>query len=102
MYSSGDFNIYPNPSHGELFVAYGGNEIKSEVPLQGQSQLQIKKPSVLVFKVNVFDKSEKLVISGESKDNKVHLDTRDLKPGHYFLHIYAGDHVFREQIIIEN
>lgn len=102
MYSSGDFNIYPNPSHGELFVEYGGYEIKSEVPLQGQSQLQINKPSVLAFKVHVFDRSEKLVISGESKDNKIQLDTRDLQPGNYFLHIYAGDHVFREQIIIEN
>ncbi|GMQ27835.1 T9SS type A sorting domain-containing protein [Algoriphagus confluentis] len=102
MYSSGDFNIYPNPSHGELFVEYGGIEIKSVVPQEEQAKPQINKPRMLVFKVDVFDRSEKLVISGESKDNKVHLDTRDLQPGNYFLHIYAGDHVFREQIIIEN
>jgi hypothetical protein len=42
------------------------------------------------------------VVTGESLENKVYLDTKGLQPGTYFLHIYSGDQVLREQIIIEN
>ncbi|WP_439489870.1 hypothetical protein [Algoriphagus sp.] len=40
--------------------------------------------------------------TGESIDNKVHLDTKGLQPGTYYLHIYSGKQVFREQILIQN
>lgn len=102
MYSLGDFMIYPNPSKGELFVEYALNENKFVEPLDGQSQLQTNKPNILVFKVDIFDRNEKQVSTGESKGNKVYLNTKGLQSGTYFLHIYAGDQVFRKQIIVEN
>lgn len=102
MYSSGDFMIYPNPSKGELFVEYCVNENKFVEPLDGQSQLQTNKPNILVFKVDIFDRNEKQVSTGESKGNKVYLNTKGLQSGTYFLHIYVGDQVFRKQIIVEN
>lgn len=102
MYSSGDFIIYPNPSDGELFVEYDVNDNRALDQLDGQLQHQVNKPGTLVFKVDVFDRTEKLVRTGESKENKVFVDTRGLQTGIYFLHIYAGDQVVRKQIIVEN
>ncbi|WP_439490001.1 T9SS type A sorting domain-containing protein [Algoriphagus sp.] len=53
------------------------------------------------FRVEVFDHAEQMVKSGESKEGKVLLDTRGLRPGSYFLHIYYGKEVIREQILIQ-
>ncbi|MFC0263297.1 T9SS type A sorting domain-containing protein [Fontibacter flavus] len=102
MYSSGDFIIYPNPSDGELFVEYDVNDNRALERLDGEPQHKVSKPRTLVFKVNVFDRTEKLVRTGVSKENKVFVDTRGLQTGTYFLHIYAGDQVVRKQIIVKN
>ncbi|MDX5479938.1 MAG: T9SS type A sorting domain-containing protein, partial [Cyclobacteriaceae bacterium] len=102
MYSSGDFIIYPNPSDGELFVEYDVNDNRALERLDGEPQHKVNKPRTLVFKVNVFDRTEKLVRTGVSKENKVFVDTRGLQTGTYFLHIYAGDQVVRKQIIVKN
>ncbi|SDD72237.1 Por secretion system C-terminal sorting domain-containing protein [Algoriphagus faecimaris] len=100
--SSGDFKIYPNPSSGDLFVEYDVEKNQLGEPLDGESQTQKNKPAIIIFKVDIFDRTEKLVGTGKSAENKVYLDTKGLQPGTYFLHIYSGDHVLREQIIIEN
>lgn len=102
MMSSGDFKIYPNPSIGELFVEYDGEENQLREPVDGKSQTQQIKPVNYIFKVDIFDRAEKLVGTGESVNNKVHLDTKGLQPGTYFLHIYSGKQVLREQILIQN
>ncbi|WP_439489892.1 T9SS type A sorting domain-containing protein [Algoriphagus sp.] len=102
MMSSGDFKIYPNPSFGELFVEYDVEENQLWASFDGESQSQAIKPVNILFKVDVFDRTEKLVGTGESIDNKVHLDTKGLQPGTYYLHIYSGKQVFREQILIQN
>jgi hypothetical protein len=91
--SLGDFKIYPNPSFGELYVEYD---------VDGESQTQNSKPSIIIFKVDIFDRTEKLVGTGESVENKVYLDTKGLQPGTYYLHIYSGKEVYREQILIQN
>lgn len=102
MMSSGDFKIYPNPSLGDLYVEYDVEENQIGEPVDGESKNQAIKPIHYIFKVNIYDRAEKLVGSGESKDNKVHLDTKGLQPGTYFLHIYSGKQVLREQILIQN
>lgn len=100
--SSSDFKIYPNPSSGDLFVEYNVEKNQLGKPLDGESQTQKNKPSIIIFKVDIFDRTEKLAGTGKSVENKVYLDTKGLQPGTYFLHIYSGDQVLREQIIIEN
>lgn len=102
MMSSGDFKIYPNPSFGDLLVEYVSKDNQLGKSLDSESQIQNSKPSLIIFKVDIFDRTEKLLRTGESVENKVYLDTKDLQVGTYFLHIYYGDQVFREQIIIEN
>lgn len=69
---------------------------------EGESQTQEIKPVKIIFKVDIFDRAEKLVGTGESVNNKVHLDTKGLQPGTYYLHIFSGKEVFREQILIQN
>lgn len=100
MMSSGDFKIYPNPSFGELYVEYDveGNNLSEPFDEESQTQ-EIKQ---VIFKVDIFNRAEKLVGTGESKNNKVHLDTKGLLPGTYFLHIYSGKEVWRKQILIKN
>lgn len=101
MMSSGDFKIYPNPSIGELFVEYDTEENQFVEPIENKSKTQSIKPVNIIFKVDVFDRTEKLVVTGESINNKVRLDTEGLQSGTYCLHIYSGKEVFREQILIK-
>lgn len=100
--SSANFKIYPNPSSGDLFVEYDNKENQGSKSIDGNSETQKSKPSIIKFKIALFDRAEKLVRSGESLENKVYLDTKGLQPGTYYLHIYSGNQAFREQIIIEN
>lgn len=89
-------------SSGDLFVEYDTENNQLGKSFDGESQAQNSKPSIVIFKVDIFDRTEKLVVTGKSIENKVYLDTKGLQPGTYFLHIYSGDQVLREQIIIEN
>lgn len=102
MFSSGDFKIYPNPSSGDLFVEYDTENNQLGKALDGEVQTQNSKPAIAIFKVDIFDRTEKLVVTGKSVENKVYLDMKGFQSGTYFLHIYSGDQMFREQIIIEN
>lgn len=102
MMSSSDFKIYPNPSLGDLFVEYDVEENQLGKSFDGESKTQVTKPINFIFKVDIFDRAEKLVGTGESIDNKVNLDTKALQSGTYYLHIYSGKQVLREQILIQN
>jgi hypothetical protein len=102
MMSLGDFKIYPNPSSGDLFVEYNVEENQLREPILGESPTQQIKPVNTLFKVDIFDRTNKLVGTGESKGNKVYLDTKGFQPGTYYLHIYSGKDVLRQQILIQN
>lgn len=102
MMSSGDFKIYPNPSYGELFVEYVVEENQIGELSEKESKTLTIKPTSIIFKVDIFDRTEKLVGTAESKDNKVYLDTKGLQPGTYYLHIYSDSQVIKEQILIRN
>jgi hypothetical protein len=98
MMTSGDFNIYPNPSYGELNVEYlaHGNETFATNKTD-----EAKRPLSLSFRVEVYNGSEKMVLCSESIENKIQLDTKNLQPGTYFLHIISGKDVLRKQILIK-
>ncbi len=99
---SGDFMVYPNPSIGELNVEYmsteGSNDNQNENAKSEEVVDILKKED---FRIELFDKDQKLVKTGNSESGKVTLDTHDLQPGTYFLHIYSGKEVFSQQIIVK-
>jgi hypothetical protein len=101
MMSSGDFQIYPNPASGEINVEY----IVEENFQKNSSSIEFgnnySNQNDQSFKIEIFDRSEKMVKSAISKEGKVHLETNGLIPGTYFLHIYFGKEVRREQILIQ-
>ena len=85
-----------------MSVVYNVEENQLGEPFEGELKTQEFKPLNYIFKVDIFDRTEKLVGTGESKDNKVHFDTKGLQPGTYYLHIYSGKQVLRKQILIQN
>lgn len=101
MMSTGNFQVYPNPSFGELNVEYFVEEDSSKTQYDTEQPIEEKGSNKKVFRIEIFDKSEQLVKSAESKDGKIHLDTKGLRPGSYFLHIYYDKEILREQILIQ-
>jgi hypothetical protein len=98
----GNFMIYPNPPVGELNVEYILSEdLKTDENGDTKSETTISNPQEDEFKIELYDKYQKLVKTGNSKLGKVTLETHDLHPGNYFLHIYFGKEVFTDQIIIK-
>ncbi|WP_169725057.1 T9SS type A sorting domain-containing protein [Algoriphagus terrigena] len=98
MMSTGSFKVYPNPARNELNIEnladsdnYSGSAQREDA---GSSESK-------AFRVEVFDHAEQMVKSGKSKDGKVLLDISGLRAGTYFLHIYDGKKVVREQILIQ-
>ncbi len=92
--TAGNFKIYPNPSDGELNVEYLDEK---KDPLNDTYETEIDG----VFKIEIYNKNEKLVKTADSKNGKVNLETKDLQPGTYFLQIHFGKEVLRKQILIK-
>lgn len=89
---AGDFLIYPNPSDsGELNVEF----IETKNMSEGGQLTEV------IFNVELYDSQEKLVRTAESRSGKVNLDTNNLQPGTYFLHIHNGKEVLTKQIIVK-
>jgi hypothetical protein len=99
----GNFMIYPNPAVGELNVEYILSEdLKADQNVDSKSETTHSSSAQEDdFKIELYDKYQKLVKTGNSKLGKVTLETQDLQPGTYFLHIYFGKEVFTNQIIIK-
>jgi len=55
----------------------------------------------VIFNVELYDNQEKLVRRAESRSGKVNLNTNNLQPGTYFLHIHNGKEVLSKQIIVK-
>lgn len=91
--ASGNFLIYPNPSEGELNVEYFDEK--------EDSSLEENNFTEAAFHIELYDKQENLVRTGESKSGKVNLETSNMQPGTYFLQIRIGTEVFREQVLIK-
>jgi hypothetical protein len=101
MTSAGDFQIYPNPSNGELNVEYKRTDESQMKFTDTESGIRGAEKTEEIFKVEIFDRSEKLVRSSVSKEGKVRFETIGLAPGTYFVHIHLGKEVIREQILIQ-
>jgi hypothetical protein len=98
----GNFMIYPNPPEGELNVVYILSEdSKSDQNVDTSKKTTISSPKENDFKIELYDKDQKLVKAGNSKLGKVTLETHDLHSGTYFLHIYFGKEVFTKQIMVK-
>ncbi|MFN3759527.1 MAG: T9SS type A sorting domain-containing protein [Algoriphagus aquaeductus] len=98
----GNFMIYPNPPEGELNVVYILSEdSKDDQNVDTSKKTTISSPKENDFKIELYDKDQKLVKAGNSKLGKVTLETHDLHSGTYFLHIYFGKEVITKQIMVK-
>jgi hypothetical protein len=98
----GNFMIYPNPPEGELNVVYILSEdSKGDQNVDTSKKTTISSPKENGFKIELYDKDQKLVKAGNSKLGKVTLETHDLHSGTYFLHIYFENEVFTKQIMVK-
>jgi len=88
------YSYYPNPVNEELtVVAMSATSAKAEA-LNPET-------IVIEFDIKLYDADKNIVRTGKSKDNKVIVNTKELKKGFYFLHITDKEHVVKEQIIVE-
>jgi hypothetical protein len=87
--------VYPNPTNEELTIEFD----------DVQSGVHSYSTSIQTCDIKLFDKDGREVKRSSWKSNqsskKVHLDTRNLKKGTYFLHLESNGQVKKEQIIIE-
>lgn len=101
MMSSGNFNVYPNPTQGELNIEYLSEEGNLTNNIEFNDREKENRIEYRIFRVEVLDNAEKVVSSGESKGGKVHLNISGLRPGSYFLHIFYDKEIIREQILVQ-
>ena len=81
------YSYYPNPADGELIISYDtGKKTKKD------------------FEVKLLDSKGRVLSQGKnnSDDNKIHIDTRNIVEGTYFLHISEGKNLIKKQIIIKH
>lgn len=98
----GNFMIYPNPPEGDLNVVYILSEdSKGDQNVDMSKKTKINSPKENEFKIELYDKDQKLVKAGNSKLGKVTLEMHDLHSGTYFLHIYFGKEVITKQIMVK-
>lgn len=98
----GNFIIYPNPVEDELNVEYILSEdTQAKQDIDTKTETTIRSSQIDDFKIELFDKDQKLVKTGKSNLGKVTVEALSLKPGTYFLHIYFGKEVFTDQIIVK-
>jgi hypothetical protein len=95
---AGNFKIYPNPADEAIFI-------EEESVVQSNDSTSLFSASngeeSKVFSVKIYNAYQEMVLEGSSESRKVELDTRDLLPGTYFIHIQSGKDVIREKIFIE-
>ncbi len=98
----GNFMVYPNPVEGELNVEYILSEnTKANQEKDTKTETTIRGFQVDDFKIELYDRDQKLVKISISKQGKATIETSSLKPGTYFLHVYSGKEVYTEQIIVK-
>lgn len=98
----GSFMIFPNPSDGELNIEY----ILTDNLIRSQNEEVKPLPSTHdpfsgKFRVELYDKNQNLVLSGDSIEGKIRMDTDNLKSGVYFLHILHEGEVQTQQIFVK-
>jgi len=96
----GNYMIFPNPSDGEINVEYINFEDVSFSDQLTRTSNSRAVSSEENFKVELYDRNQKLVRSGESRNGKIQLNTLGLNPGFYYLQIFEGKEIQTEQIII--
>jgi hypothetical protein len=98
----GNFMVYPNPSIGEFSVEYIlPEDSKLSQSVNNKTDVSIKSLSEDGFRVELYDKDQKMIKTGNSKLGKVTIETNGLQPGSYFLYIYFGKEVSTQQIIVK-
>jgi hypothetical protein len=98
----GNFMVYPNPVEGELNVEYiSPEDVNASQNGEKKTETSIKSLSQDGFRVELYDKDQKMVKIDNSKLGKVTIETNGLQPGSYFLYIYFGKEVSTQQIIVK-
>jgi len=98
----GNFMVYSNPSIGEFSVEYIlPEDSKLSQSVNNKTDVSIKSLSEDGFRVELYDKDQKMIKTGNSKLGKVTIETNGLQPGSYFLYIYFGKEVSTQQIIVK-
>ncbi|MHA7130251.1 T9SS type A sorting domain-containing protein [Algoriphagus namhaensis] len=98
----GNYMIYPNPAEGELNIEYIlVQDLTSSNIKDGQINQAKNSTSNDSFKVELYDRNQNLVRTGNTSNGKIRLNTYGLKPGIYFLQIQSGEGLQTEQIIVK-
>ncbi len=100
----GSYRIYPNPASDQFEVA-AAQEAAPETPsaraAQSDSDETFRLDSQKKFNIRLCDKYDQTVASGKSKDGKVHVDTRKIPDGMYFLHIEDGKTLVTKKVMVK-
>lgn len=100
----GSYRIYPNPASDQFEVAAAQEEApetSSARAAQSDSDETFRLDSQKKFNIRLSDKYDQPVASGKSKDGKVHVDTRKIPDGMYFLHIEDGKTLVTKKVMVK-
>jgi hypothetical protein len=89
----------PNPVSEELTITTISTSDVSDAQILFGNDLQDIPPNV--DRAILLDGQSRPIMEGEWFDGKIKFNVKGLKKGLYFLHIYADEKVYKEQIIVE-
>ncbi len=84
--------------------SYSPNPVENELTIEAipeSDSIEMKSALIIEFKVSLYNSNNQLIVTEVSRENKVVLNTTDLKGGNYIMHISDKDQVIKEHIIIE-
>lgn len=88
------FTVQPNPAN-EYFEVVSNTEQGTATMTDVTGELDE------TIEIKLFDKFSTVVKSMKSKNKKTKIDTRNLTPGTYYLHIIRREETIRQQVIIQ-
>lgn len=97
----GTFSIFPNPASTELSVEFIPDATASSTLLTQSTETISTTVGLIEFSVKLVNSSSQTVVTGNSQSGKISIDTHNLQPGIYYLHINKNGEITTEQILIK-